>query len=171
MRVVTLAVMTADGRIAQLSSGFVDWSSREDKRMFAQVTRRVGVVIMGRTTYELLPSPLAGRLTIVLTTHPEGQTAQSGSVEFMSGTPKDIIAVLAARGYAEAVVAGGASVYQAFLEAGAVDELWLTIEPLLFGDGLPLLHRELPVIGMRLLDVVRLADNTVQLKYRILSGR
>ena len=139
--------------------------------MFVQVTRRAGVVIMGRTTYELLPAPLAGRLIIVLTTHPASQPAQPGSVEFMSGAPKDIIAALEVRGYAEAVVAGGASVYQTFLEAGMVNELWLTIEPLLFGDGLPLLHRELPEMGMRLLDVVRLADSTVQLKYRVLTDK
>lgn len=171
MRVVALAAMTADGRIARRSSGSVDWSSREDKRMFVQVTRRTDAVIMGRATYELLPSPLVGRLIIVLTTHPPSQTAQPGSVEFMSGAPKDIIAALEARDYAEVVVAGGTSVYQAFLEAGVVDELWLTIEPLLFGDGLPLLHRELPEVGMRLLDVVRLAENTVQLKYRVLTDK
>lgn len=171
MRVIALAAMTADGRIARREPGPVNWSSREDKRMFVQVTRRAGVVIMGRTTYDSLPMPLAGRRVVVLTTRAaEQQLSQSDTVEFTSGTPKAIIADLAARGYTEAVVAGGASVYQAFLEAGVVDELWLTIEPLLFGDGLPLLRRETSDISLRLLEVVRLAEHTVQLKYRVLAG-
>lgn len=167
MRVIALAVMTADGKIARLAPGPVDWSAREDKRMFAQETRRAGVVIMGRTTYELLPRPLPDRLVVVLTTSVTTWTPEPGRVEFMSGEPGDILATLAARGYAEAVVAGGATVYQEFMRAGVVDELWLTVEPLLFGAGLPLLRDEIQGVGLRLLDVVRLSEQTVQLKYRV----
>lgn len=167
MRVIALAAMTADGKIARLAPGPVDWTSREDKRMFARVTRRAGVVILGRATYELLPGPLPGRLVVVLTTRGAELTPQPGHVEFMSGAPGDIVASLAARGYAEAVVAGGAVVYQEFLRTGVVDELWLTVEPLLFGTGLPLLRDEIQGVGLRLLDVMRLSEQTVQLKYRV----
>ncbi len=170
MHVIALAAMTADGRIARHEQDAVNWTSREDRRMFVQVTRRAGVVILGRTTYDLLPGPLSGRLVVVLTTHPQAFSAVPGQVEFTDATPSDIIADLTARGYSEAVVAGGADVYSAFLAAGLVDELWVTIEPLLFGAGVPLIHCELPVVHLRLLEVVRLSESTVQLKYRVGAG-
>lgn len=167
VRVIAVAAMTADGHIARHAREGVDWSSREDKRMFVQTTRRAGVIVMGSRTYDVLPGPLAGRLVVVLTRHPEDRVAISGAVEFTSAAPTDVIADLAGRGYSEVVVGGGASVYSAFLEAGLVDELWLTIEPLLFGGGPSLVNRELPGARLRLLEMTQLAENTVQLKYRV----
>ena len=166
-RVIALAAMTADGRIAGHASDSVEWTSREDRRMFVRVTRRAGVVVMGRATYDTLPGPLAGRLVVVLTRHPEHHTTRPGEVEFTSAMPAEVVADLAGRGFGEIVVAGGAEVYTAFLETGQVDELWLTIEPLLFGAGLPLVHRAPPGLRLRLAEVVRLGENTVQLHYRV----
>lgn len=167
MRVIALAAMTADGKIAEREPAPLDWTSREDTRMFVQVTQRAGVVILGRTTYDSLPGPLSGRLVVVLTRHPEAHAPQPGEVEFTSAAPSEIVADLAGRGYTQAVLAGGAAVYHAFLAAGLVDELWLTVEPLLVGSGLALVSDDLPRIRLRLFEVVRLAENTVQLKYRV----
>lgn len=167
MRVIALAAMTADGRIARDDHDAVAWSSREDRRMFVTVTRSAGVVILGRVTYELLPGPLAGRLVVVLTSHPERYAARPGEVEFSSAPLPELLADLSGRGYAEAVVAGGAAVYSAFLAAGLVDEFWITVEPLIFGAGVPLVRDTVLEVRLRLFEVVRLSERTVQLKYRV----
>lgn len=170
MRVIALAAMTADGRIARDDHDGAGWTSREDRRMFVAVTRAAGVVILGRATYELLPRPLAGRLMIVLTSHPERHTPRPGEVEFTSAPPRELLADLSARGYATAIVAGGAAIYSAFLAAGLVDEFWITIEPLIFGTGVPLVRDLAHDVRLRLFEVVRLSEDTVQMKYRIGSG-
>lgn len=180
MRLIAVAAMTADGKIAaphhdknrsgERAGGdepVTTWTSREDTRMFVRVTRQAGVVIMGRATYDLLPAPLGGRLVVVLTRHVEAYESRAGEVEFSSAAPAEIVAALAARGFATAVLAGGAAVYRTFLAAGLVDELWLTVEPLLFGAGMPLLDGALPRTRLRLLEVARLAEHTVQLKYAV----
>ena len=52
--------ITADGKIAKSSDHFPDWTSKEDKKMFVEVTKEHGVVIMGDKTFFTFPKPLAG---------------------------------------------------------------------------------------------------------------
>jgi len=47
--------VTADGRIGRHPLDPPTWTSREDKRMFAAVSRQAGVVVMGRATFEAMP--------------------------------------------------------------------------------------------------------------------
>ncbi len=138
MRVILLAVVSLDGKIARQAAHLSDWSSPEDKRVFRAATRRAGVMILGHSTYKTLGRPLPGRLHIVLTRTPAAQTDIPGRVEFTAAPPAAVLADLAGRGYTTAALVGGAQINALFLAADLVDELWLTVEPLIFGTGLPL---------------------------------
>ena len=143
MKVILMAAVTIDGKIARHEHHFVDWSSKEDKKLFMQTSKRAGVVILGNNTYETFPSPLPGRLHVVLTTNVADKPHKPGEIEFTDRSPAEIVADLEARGYEEAVLTGGAQVNALFLAAGMVDEIWLTIEPYIFGLGIDL-FRGLP---------------------------
>ncbi len=156
MRVLILAAITVDGRIARGDAEFTGWSSREDKRLFARTSREAGVVVMGRRTFETLPAPLPGRLNVVLS-HERPATLPDG-VEYTAEPPEQVIASLAQRGFESVVIGGGASVYRAFLEAKLVDELWLTVEPLTFGAGISLLGDAPLDLRLSLLSVERLGE-------------
>nr|AIA15788.1 RibD C-terminal domain protein [uncultured bacterium] len=138
MKVVIMAAVTLDGKIARDEAHFVDWTSREDKKLYYNFSKRAGVMIMGHNTYKTLPAPLPGRLHVVLTTELAGKENKEGVVEFTDGSPEEIVAGLEARGYTEAMLAGGAQVNALFLKSNMVDELWLTVEPLIFGAGIDL---------------------------------
>jgi dihydrofolate reductase len=165
MRVLLLAAITVDGRIARDARQLTSWTSRADKRLFARTSRAAGVVIMGRSTYETLPAPLPGRLHVVLTSRP-ARPAPPG-VELTDAPPARILADLAARGYATAVLAGGARTYRTFLDAGLVDELWLTVEPLAIGAGLALFGEAPLDLRLTLLRAARLGEQAVHLRYRV----
>ena len=167
MRVVLLAALTVDGKIARDAHERTDWSSREDKRLFTQTSREAGVLIMGRHTYETLAAPLPGRLHLVLTRQPM-RSAAPPNVEFSSQPPERVLAELEQRGYRTAVLAGGAQTYRAFLAAGLVDELWLTIEPLAFGAGITLFGDDPLDLRLALLECRQLNADSVHLRYRIL---
>src|SRR5215469_3671616 len=107
MRVLLMAAMTIDGKIARDKHEVIDWSSPEDKSMFMRVSRESGVLIMGRNTYETLKQPLPGRLHIVLTHRTSSQPALE-QVEFTSAPPAVILDDLARRGYQTVILAGGA---------------------------------------------------------------
>jgi dihydrofolate reductase len=53
-----------------------------------------------------------------------------------------------------------------FLAAGLVDEVYLTIEPVLFGQGIPFTREPLRV-PLKLLDTTNLNASTVLLHYAI----
>jgi dihydrofolate reductase len=89
-------------------------------------------------------------------------------VEVVSDTPADLIKRAAAQGYSELAVCGGASIYTMFLQAGVVDKLYLTIEPILFGQGLPLFDQQLEV-KLELVELHRLSDQTTMLEYQVLN--
>ena len=133
MRVLILAAITVDGKIARGDAEFTGWSSREDKRLFARTSREAGVVVIGRRTFETLPAPLPGRINVVLS-HERPATLSDG-VEYTAEPPEQVIASLEQRGFSTVVIGGGASVYRAFLVAKLVDEIWLTVEPLAFVPG------------------------------------
>src|SRR2546423_4205245 len=120
MRILLLAAVTLDGKIARNESHFVDWSSREDKKLFFATTKRAGVVIMGNNTYKTLSAPLPGRLHVVLTTAPQDNENIPGTVEFTNQSPEEVVAGLEARGYTEAVVTGGAPINALFLKSGLI---------------------------------------------------
>jgi|SRR5947207_5103443 len=158
MKITLVMVTTIDGKIARNDHQFVDWSSKEDKRLFYRLTRKAGVVIMGHNTFETFSPPLPGRLHIVMTSTTEDKTNIPGQVEYTSASPEEIVADLQARGYEEAALTGGALVNALFLKAGLIDEISLTIEPLIFGSGLDLFRGADFDVRARLVQVEKLND-------------
>ncbi len=167
MKVIAIAAITADGLIGRDARHATNWTSKADKQMFAAASRKAGVVILGRATFATFPKPLKDRLHIVLTAHPEAFASTPGVVEYTSAAPAEILRNLEARQFSEVIIGGGASIYRQFIEAGLVDELWLTIEPVLFGKGISLIGGDSIEIHMRLLETVQLSGETVQLKYAL----
>nr|AIA15687.1 RibD C-terminal domain protein [uncultured bacterium] len=168
MKVIMVMVMTIDGKIARNDHQFVDWSSREDKKSFFDATKQAGVLILGHNTFKTFDTPLPGRLHVVITSKDMHDKSIPGSVEYTTKSPQEIVDDLEQRGYKEAALTGGAHVNALFLKANLVDEIWLTIEPLVFGEGLGLFSGgEFNVRG-RLLEVTRLNDKgTLHLKYSL----
>ena len=69
-------------------------------------------------------------------------------------------------GYKSAVLGGGTYLNTQFLERKLIDEIWLTIEPKIFGDGLGVFGGDFDV-GLKLLDVEKINEDSIVIKYRI----
>jgi dihydrofolate reductase len=168
MKITMVMVMTIDGKIARNEHHYVDWSSKEDKRVFYSTTKKAGVLILGHNTFQTFPSPLPGRLHIVITSHADELQSIPDQVEYTSRSPEEIVADLEARGHHEAVLAGGAQINALFLKAGLVDEISLTVEPVIFGSGIDLIRGADFDIHARLLSVEKLNEGgTLHLLYSL----
>ena len=178
MKTILIAAISADGKIAeQIDQNSTDWTSKEDLKFFVKKTKELGAVIMGRKTFETIGKALKGRRTIVLTRNPKalptlpeggrgGEGAQT-SLEYTDKTPKAILTDLEESGQKGVVIAGGASIYTMFLKEGLVDELYLTVEPVIFGDkGIPLV-RDVGRINLELIEKSDMGDQAVLLHYRV----
>ncbi|NQV90287.1 dihydrofolate reductase [Candidatus Uhrbacteria bacterium] len=166
MNVWLIAAMSVDGKIAQSSEQVsLDWTSKEDTRFFIDKTKEAGVVIMGRKTFDTIGKPLPGRRMIVMTRQTD-LAFEGDGVEYSTLSPSALLEQLSHEGVQTVALAGGEMVYSQFLQAGLVTDVYLTIEPILFGSGIPL-ATGFERIEMRLEDVVRINDQAVLLHYKL----
>jgi len=105
----------------------------------------VDVLIMGRRTYEKVLSfgewPYGDKPVIVLSSNSLSFPLHiPDSVTHSSEKPEALLARLSVQGVEHVYVDGG-SVVQSFLTAGLIDEVTLTIIPILLGDGIRLFGR------------------------------
>lgn len=126
--------MTADGFIAKDSQHSpMNWTSKDDKKRFIELTKRASVVVMGSATYKTIGKPLKDRTNIVYT---KSQTFEG--VETTQKSPVELLQELESRGFKEVAICGGSQIYSMFMKAGVVDRLYLTVEPFIFGKGIKL---------------------------------
>ncbi len=177
MKIILLAAISADGKIAESANQrSLDWTSKEDLKFFVEKTKEVGTLIVGRKTYETIGKPLKGRRMIVmsrllpLTKGEAGRGSQGGlaegTVEFTQDAPKELLFRLSQEGCESVVIAGGSSIYSQFLKAGLVTDVYLTIEPVLFGEGVSFTDN-IERINMKLVEVSRLGEDAVLFHYKI----
>ena len=164
MKITLVAGITADGFIARHETHAADWTSKEDKRHFSEVTKRIGAMIMGSTTYDTIGRPLPGRRMFVMTNRPDDYRIQG--LEPLTGEAAEICAKLEKTGVKELAVIGGGKVYGQFMAAGLVDELILTVEPHVFGTGITLFAQALDQ-KLRLISLERLGENSAVLHYKV----
>ncbi len=130
----------------------------------------VDVVLLGRNTYDVvLPFPkwpYGATPVFVLSSRPLAPPPSAAIVERISGTPPQVFAQLASRGFRHAYVDGGITIQQ-FLRAGLIHRLVITRVPVLVGSGLPLFGPIDADIRLMHLATRELRGGTVQSEYRI----
>jgi dihydrofolate reductase len=158
-----IAAQSLDGYIGPNNHvNSMSWTSGVDKEFFKKKTKEAGVVIMGRTTFETIGKALPDRRTIVYTS---GQIDVE-DVETTSETPTELIQRLEKEGHSSVAICGGSSIYSLFLEAGLVNELFITLEPIIFGKGIPFFSKENET-ELKLVSTTQLSEDVLLLNYRV----
>ena len=137
-RYFALAAISLDGKIAHGAHHFTDWTSKEDKKFLRGFLDTCDAVIVGRNTYETAKKPLSKRNCIVLTRKVRGVKEKSSNLAFAQPEQKTLSAYIKKKGYKKVCVLGGTQTYTFCLQNGFLDELYLTLEPIVFGQGLSL---------------------------------
>jgi dihydrofolate reductase len=169
IRCFIIAALSADGYIARDSSALsTAWTSKADKKRFVELSKRAGVVVMGQNTWKTLGGKaLKDRLNIVyspmrLDDMPEG-------VETTTKSPVELLAELGGRGFKEAAICGGSQIYTMFMKSGLVSKLYMTIEPIIFGDGIRLFKEGLDC-KLKLENYTQTENGSLLLEYSIVKG-
>lgn len=173
MRLTLIAAQSLDGFITRHDTTGSDFASAEDRAFFRATLRDFDCCAMGGVTYRTARDTIRAtlmpeRLRLVITRTPAAFANDSvpGKLEFTDKSPSQLVAELRERGLRHCAILGGAQIHSLFLEAGLIDEIWLTVEPLLFGEGTPLLARRTST-QLTLLSSEKLAPSTLLLKYRV----
>ena len=104
----------------------------------------------------------------VLTRHPRRlRIPKDAKCESITGTPQQVIAILARRGFRHLYVDGGVTI-QGFLRAGRVDRLIVTRVPVLIGEGIPLFGTLPHDVRLKHIKTKVYPKGLVQTEYRVL---
>jgi len=127
--------------------------SQASADVFRDVSDAMGSIIVGRTAFSFGGNDKAMfDLPTFVLSHNAQATAPDAKVVYVSeGIERALELARPAAGEKQVCVFGGASTARQFLAAGLVDELRLTVVPVLFGDGLRLFD---PDTGHRKLELV-----------------
>lgn len=162
MKISAIAAISLDGKIAlHESQPSLEWTSEADTKFFVKKTKEIGTLVMGRKTFETIGKPLPGRKTIVMTRSPEQYSdMKGGGLLFTDKQPEDLVASLKDGGADALAVVGGTEIYSQFTRSGLIDEWFLTMIPVWFDEGVPLLSE----VGKRefsVKEISQLDDQTV----------
>lgn len=167
--------ITLDGYI-EGPNGEYDWCFTDQDYGLNEFYERIDSMFIGRKSYEMMQKYVPENGTEVVPGMPPLK-------EFVfSNTLKDVKqgAVLVSNdSMAEAYrikntpgkdiwLFGGASLNRAMMEAGLVDELWLSVHPILLGSGRKLFTEQNYRTALTLLESKAYETGLVSLRYRIL---
>src|SRR5215469_16375576 len=173
---VTMHVVSSlDGFIARRDNS-VSWLDANGRAYKAGISlseeeaaafvKAIDCYVLGSRTYEHaleLGWPYGDTPTVVVTRRK--LPSKRKNTEFYSGDLKTLVDEKLAPLYRNIWLVGGAMLSQRFLELGLVDEITLTIAPILLGDGLRLFGGSLTEERWDLKNVVAYKNGFVELSY------
>ncbi len=164
---IAIAAVTIDGKIAKHSKHQTDWTSKEDKDFLHSMLDKCDLVIVGRKTYDLAQKPLSKRNCLVLTRRIKDVKIAGPRLVYCHPGNFDLENYIEKKHYKKIAVLGGKQIYNYFLERDLLDEIYLTIEPLIFGSGLGLFDINDKSMNYKLKSVKKLnREGSVLLHYQ-----
>ena len=170
MKTILYMAITANGYIARKNDE-TPWSKEEWESFFSKVKEAKNIVL-GRKTFEMMKSNgnLAeiGDIFIVVVSDKIKNKSDDTNCLFVN-SPGQAVESLKEKGFVEAFVAGGGILNSSFMKQGLVDEIYLDIEPFVFGDGVRLFSENDFEANLELLSIKNLSKNVLQLHYRVIK--
>ena len=175
---------TLDGYIAE-ADDTIEWLMSYDGRYegngaapveggYEDFYAQIGALVIGSVTYEWVLDhaenwPYGGKPCWVLSSRdlplPSGEGVD---VRIVRGSVADHYdEMLASAGDLDLWVVGGGNVASQFADAGLLDEVAVTVVPVVIGDGKPLFDRRLPGGPMQLTGVYPRVNGMVELRYAV----
>ncbi|MDH5637745.1 MAG: dihydrofolate reductase family protein [Nitrospinota bacterium] len=151
-RLVSLFIATSlDGFIASQNGG-IDWLFHDQDYGYTAFYASVDTVLTGRKTFDVSLSfskdPFKGKQTFVFT-RSEKKSPLPGS-EFIYSDPVEFTRKLKAEPGGKIWLLGGGQINGLLMKAGLIDEIVMSIHPVVIGRGIPLFDRETGVCGYTL---------------------
>jgi len=146
------AATSLDGFVAD-GHGNLDWLfghpiDPDGPGGFGEIDARAGALLMGRTTSDWVAAELARtgdrwphrQPCWVLTSRPLDDGIPGADLHRAHGHPDEVVATLReAAGAADVWCVGGGRTATFLHDAGLLDEVWVSVAPVVLGDGTPLL--------------------------------
>lgn len=168
MRKIILFIASSLDSFIATPSGDVNWLFTDKDYGFSDFFAGVDTVLIGRKTYDqslgFEADPYPGKAVYVFSrSHPP---LTKGLVNYVQDGITDLIHTLRTSPGKDIWLVGGAELTKLFLEKDWIDEIVLSIHPLILGEGIPLFPpQSIPFKTFQLQDVQSFESGLVQLCY------
>ena len=170
-KVILYIAMSLDGYIATQDDNIDFLSMVEDDGQdygYSDFINTVDTVILGRKTYDKVISfgvgfPHADKETYIITRTPRSDI---GSVKFYTENLKELVFGLKNKSGKNIFVDGGAQIVNELLREDLIDEFYISIIPILLGDGISLFKNGRPELKLKLVSSTSFKKGLVQLYFR-----
>jgi len=130
----------------------------------------IDTVILGRRTFMWVKNktgtfPHLDKDTYVIT---RKQCGSEDGVTYWPGSIRKLVDELQSKPGGNIYCDGGAAVVNEMLRTGCIDEIILSVVPVILGDGIRLFHEGIPASSLVLLSSQSFASGLVQMHYRVL---
>ena len=167
MRKIILYIASSlDGYVAR-ENGDIDWLPQSDTSGYDEFYKTIDAVIMGKTTYDQVLTfgeyPYKDKKSYVFTRN--NNPTNDENVEFISNLDefvKDTLSNLDRNVW----LVGGGQIISSFLNNGIIDEVILSIIPVVLGKGIPLFQNIQKETKFELIKTTNY-DNFIELHYKI----
>jgi dihydrofolate reductase len=174
-KLILYIAMSLDGFIAGPDDdlSFLSTVEKEGEDYgYAAFIQTVDTVILGRKTYDWVMKqvtkfPHADKETYIITRTPR---PSQGSVQFYNGDLKNLVNDLKKKSGKNIFCDGGAEVVNALLKESLIDEIIVSIIPVLLHGGTRLFGFQATSQNLTLLRCQKFEKGLVQLHYQVLKG-
>lgn len=139
-KIILFIASSLDGYIAR-KSGEIDWLFTDQDYGYTEFYAQVDTLIMGKKTYQQVLSfgeyPYKDKEVFVFSKTASGKT--DNNVKFVNSDWLNFIKTLRQSDGCNIWLVGGAQLIYFFLQHDFIDELILSIHPIILGDGIPLI--------------------------------
>ncbi len=169
-KVFLYIAMSLDGFIADIEGNIDFLSSVEESGQdygYSSFIESVDTVIMGRKTYDKVLTfgvgfPHSGKEAYIIT---HSSRPAVGSIQFYTGNLKQLIEELKISPGKNIFVDGGTEIINGLLAENLIDEMIISIIPVLLGDGVRLFNAMESSIPLKLIHTSSFPKGLVQLHY------
>ncbi|MDH3834934.1 MAG: dihydrofolate reductase family protein [Nitrosopumilus sp.] len=169
MRKIILYIASSlDGYVAR-ENGDVDWLPENVESGYNEFYKTIDTVVMGKTTYDQVLTfgeyPYKDKKSYVFTRN--SNKKKDENVEFVSDVDKFVKDILPKLDETIWLVGGG-QIISSFVNHGMIDEIILSIIPVVLGNGIPLFKNIQKETNLELAKTTSY-DKLVELHYKVLK--
>lgn len=168
-----MVAVSLDGYIAD-KNGSVDWLSivpttDETQKDFTNFMNTVDCLVIGRNTFEVVKSfgewIYDKKVFVVSNSMTSIPNGYEDKIELINGLPSEIVKSIHNKGYNNLYIDGGKTI-QNFLEEDLIDEMIISVVPIILGGGKSLFGEMENSKEFQLIDTKVLSDKLVQSHYK-----
>ena len=167
MKFLIYTAISIDGFIAR-PDGDSDWVKDEDLTQLEKELEECNSVVVGRNTFEQYEGelyPVHDVENLLLTARWKPSKKHKNVKTF--ATPEDIVTYVNKKRYEKTLIIGGAETYSSFLTRKLVDEILLSVHPIILGKGLNVFEEFRGFEDLKLEETFESKGDLVYLRYKV----